>query len=893
MLTPKRLIRLVARFALVWFVEAISLLITAWIVPGFTITAESRGALIIASAAALVLASINLLLRPVLLLLALPLGFIPVLIVGILLNAVTLWLTSELIEGFVITGFLPAFVGAFVLAAVNLFLTAFIPIGEDDSFFSGLITRLSGRERFPDCTEDVTGLVLMEIDGLSYWHMQKALAQGWMPNTAALITEQGYVLSRVDCGLPSQTSACQSGIMYGDNFDIPSFRWYDKDERKLFVSGSDAAIINARYSKGKGLMRGGSSINNMLAGDALKSQLTLATLTGGAPEEQQGRARDLYYLFLDPFFFSRAVVLFGWDVIVELWEGFMQRVRNVQPRLNRTAHFYPFIRAATTTLMRDIPAYLMGLDIVRGSPVLYSTYVGYDEVAHHSGPWTRDAFRTLRQYDKVIGRIRDTIAHHAPRPYELIILSDHGQSFGATFKQRYGDDLKEFIQARLADGMAVSNIESGDQGSMSMIAMVGELRNAQAVGIGGRIGRATLQRTTNALDRVAPKGPQNVGEGEQVVVCGSGNLAQVYFDTRPGKIPVSELNDAHPGLVDAIVQHEGIGFVVAYDDSLTPIVLGKDGARNLHTGEVTGEDPLTPYGDPEFRAGQVRRIADFPHSGDLIVNSTLYPDGTVAAMEELVGSHGGVGGEQTDAFILHPADMDVPATANSADFFAMLNARRDRPAPPPRPQTTDDEDINPWAPSVLWRGIADWRTWLSHCVQALSLSARGFRGIAGDPYLQGPALLLVLLGALINTYVSSAPPQTLGQGAVRYAISLAAFAVSVLIFQVTGRWLGGAASYTVLFRTLGFANVFTLVAFLSLIPGLGPTASTLSAVLFYVAEWLGAQQALRLRGWRAISLPIATLIMLAAVLVIPYVLFSGGSLALQNILSRFGWASPP
>lgn len=894
MLTPMRLLRLVARFALVWFVEAISILITAWIVPGFTISGSSWGGLIIATAAALVFASINLLVRPVLLLLALPLGFVPVLIVGILLNALTLWLTSLLIEGFVITGFVPAFLGAFVLAAVNVFLTAFVPISEDDSFFSGLVTRLSGRERFPDCDENVTGLVLMEIDGLSYWHMKKALAQGWMPNTAALIEKDGYVLSRVDCGLPSQTSACQSGIMFGDNFDIPAFRWYDKDERKLFVSGSDAALINARYSKGKGLMRGGSSINNMLAGDALKSQLTLATLTGGAPEEEQQRSRDLYYLFLDPYFFSRAVVLFIGDVLLELWEGLMQRVQNVQPRLNRTAHFYPFVRAATTTLMRDIPAYLMGLDIVRGSPVLYTTYVGYDEVAHHSGPWTRDAFRTLRQYDKVIGRICETIAHHAPRPYEIILLSDHGQSFGATFKQRHGYDLKEFIQQRLADGMAVSNIESGDQGSMSMIGMVGEMRTAQAAGIGGRLGRATLQRTSRALDRVAPKGPQAVGDGDKVVVCGSGNLAQVYFDTRPGKIPVSELNEAHPGLVDAIVQHEGVGFVVVYDDRLTPIALGKSGARNLHSGEVTGDDPLTPYGDAAFRAGQVRRIADFPHSGDLIVNSTLYPDGTVAAMEELVGSHGGLGGEQTDAFILHPPDMLIAATANSADFFALLEARRDRPVAPRAPQDADGgEAVNPWALRMLWRGMADWRTWLSDCVQPLTLSARGFRSIAGNPALQGPALLLVLLGAVIGAYFSGSQPQSLAQVALLTPVRVAGFAVTVLIFLVAGRWLGGKASYTVLFRTLAFANVFALVSFLGLIPGLGQTANTLAAVLFYVAEWLGAQQALRLRGWKAVFLPIATLIMFGAMLVIPYILFSGGSLAITDILARFGLTSPP
>jgi len=89
------------------------------------------------------------------------------------------------------------------------------------------------------------------------------------------------------------------------------------------------------------------------------------------------------------------------------------------------------------------------MDIIRGTPSLYITWPGYDEVAHHSGPWTKDAFGTLRQYDRVIGRIRDTITEKAPRPYELVLLSDHGQSFGATFLQRYDYTLKEFIEQRL------------------------------------------------------------------------------------------------------------------------------------------------------------------------------------------------------------------------------------------------------------------------------------------------------------------------------------------------------------------------------------------------------------------------------------------------------------
>jgi len=85
--------------------------------------------------------------------------------------------------------------------------------------------------------------------------MKKALDDGLLPTLSQMIEEEGYQLSRVDCGLPSQTSACQAGILFGDNYDIPAFRWYDKDKQKLMVSGTDAAEINQRYAKGNGLLR--------------------------------------------------------------------------------------------------------------------------------------------------------------------------------------------------------------------------------------------------------------------------------------------------------------------------------------------------------------------------------------------------------------------------------------------------------------------------------------------------------------------------------------------------------------------------------------------------------------------------------------------------------------
>ena len=636
-------------------------------------------AIVVAAAAALTLSIINLLIRPLILLLAAPLGALVILLVGLLANAITLRLTALLMApAFQVDGWWAAFLGGLVFSVINMILVNLMTLNDPDSFYNRMVERRAkGQPFFDDPTDEGRGLLIVEIDGLSYYHAQKAIEEDWMPVVRDMMETDGYVLSHVDCGLPSQTSGCQTGIMYGRNANVPSFRWFDKDQGKQVESSVDAAVINSWFADGTGLMRGGSSIGNMMNGDAKKSMLTLCSLGAGSDEENKQRAQDIYLLMLNPYFFMRTLVLFFGDVFLELWQGARQRIQNVQPRINRLHKAFPFVRAGIAVFVRDVSAYIATLDVIRGAPAVYVNYTGYDEVAHYAGPWTRDAFGSLRGWDQIIGHFRDVIARKAPRPYELIILSDHGQSYGATFKQRYGHSLQEFIEEHLPGGAQVVHGTASDDGAPSMVALAAELKNVQEQGVGSGVGRAVAGQTEKLLEGGAERqrGPAEPAESATARVFGSGNIAQVYFDLYPRKIKLSELEAAYPGLVDALVQHEGIGFVVSYGDAGVPIVMGAGGVRNLHTGEVVGEDPLEPYGDVNLRAEQVRRVADYPNTGDLMVNSTQYPDGTVACMEELIGNHGGIGGEQTDAFLFHAPDMQVPETENSADVFANCSSR--------------------------------------------------------------------------------------------------------------------------------------------------------------------------------------------------------------------------
>jgi len=884
--------RFIYRLIILWIVDVTSLLVAAAIVPGLALEpAEGRPVLAVAIAAAFLLGLINLLIRPAILLLALPLGLIAVSVLGFVLNTIMLRVTAMLLPGFVIDNWWAAFAGGLILALVNTIITNFMTIDDEGSFYEALVERLARRSSF-DLEENAgRGLVMLEIDGLSYHHLQRALQRGLMPTVQSMMRKEGYVLSRVDCGLPSQTSACQSGILFGDNHDIPAFRWYDKDQGKLMVSGHDAPLINARFARGNGLLRGGSSINNMMNGDAAKSLLTLADFRIEDATQKRRRAEDIYLVMLNPYFFLRTLVLFLGDALLELWQGLRQRLRDERPRQNRLHGGYPMLRAATTVVMRDIATYLTSLDIIRGTPALYVTWPGYDEVAHHSGPWSSDTFGVLRSYDQAIARIRDIMARKAPRPYELILLSDHGQSFGATFKQRYGYDLKGFIEGHLPGGAHVAQSLGGDDGAIAVAAMAGELQNVQDQQMSSRVGRAVVGRTQRLLQQGAKRrAPAEADPEAKVTVCGSGNLAQVYFDLHPRKITLDELNADYPGLVDALVSHEGVGFVVAYAGGGTPVVFGKRGARDLHSGQVTGEDPLAPYGDVALRARQVRRIADFPHAGDLIVNSTLYPDGTVAAMEELIGNHGGLGGEQTDAFLLHPGNMAVPETANSAELFAILDARRGLPADEATPKAIDAaEEMRSWAPATLWQGLVSARVWLDRALRALTLSRSAYREVAADPLLTGPALVIAFAASVVQSFVANPnPTQTL----IGTSIRLVGWLLGALVVFAAGRLLGGRGTYTATLRALGFAQVVRLLEVFALIPPLSSLVQLTSSILSFMAHWIAGVEAQELRGWRGLLLPVAQLLVVTVSLIVLGNLIAGAGLTIQALLRQAGLLAP-
>src|SRR4029077_11027247 len=84
-------------------------------------------------------------------------------------------------------------------------------------------------------------------------------------------------------------------------------------------------------------------------------------------------------------------------------------------------------------------------------PVTERALGGDAEAPHHSGIREPDALAVLQRHDRQLARLERAI-EQSPRPYRLVVLSDHGQTQGRPFRQRYGATLEDVVSEGLARG---------------------------------------------------------------------------------------------------------------------------------------------------------------------------------------------------------------------------------------------------------------------------------------------------------------------------------------------------------------------------------------------------------------------------------------------------------
>jgi uncharacterized membrane protein YvlD (DUF360 family) len=625
----------------------VGLWVGAALVPGVSLA--GWGAAIVAAA---VLGLLNALIWPALIRFALPITAWTVGLGALVLNGVFVWLTAWVIDrGFRVDTVWHGVLLAAWLTLVSMVVTTLLSVDDDQVFYRSVVKRQMRKEGAIE--SEIPGVIFLEIDGLGHDVLRRALSGGNAPNMARWIQDGSHHLLRWETDWSSQTGAAQTGLLLGSNEDIPAFRWWDKELGRAVASSApkDVVAIEARLSTGKGLLHAdGASRSNMYSGDAPHSSLTIATLHQSERHTERTGAGYLAY-FSNPFSFVRTVVLMVGDIAKELWAAADQRRLDVWPRGHR-GFVYSLLRAFMVVVQRDLAMSAVIGDVYAGRPVVYATFSGYDEVAHHSGIERPDALAVLRNLDQTFERIvRAT--EDAPRPYRVVVLSDHGQSQGATFFQRYGATLEDVVSEAVSAPVLAGS--TGDEGVMHLNVTMSAA--ADSGGVRGAIAKPFRKNT--AEDDPLPAVEDDAGGLPEVVTLASGNLGLVSFPRIPHRVSLEELEESHPLLVPTLRDHPGVAFMLVRSRSRGPVVIGKSGIHYLETGTVEGDDPLAPFGPNA--AAKALRTDGFAHVADLMVNSTYWPAlEEVAAFEELVGSHGGMGGPQQYPFVLAPAEFPLP-----------------------------------------------------------------------------------------------------------------------------------------------------------------------------------------------------------------------------------------
>jgi len=539
-----------------------------------------------------------------------------------------------------------------VVAAVVMAAGRWLAGSRDRDYVVGDLVRRARRHaartgttaKSTDGTDEPAGLLVVMLDGVARPVLDQAIEAGLAPRVQRWLSDGSHELASWWAQPPSSTPATQAGLLHGAADRIPGFRWWDRAQGRLVVTNhpGDAAAVEQTFADGRGLLSpGGTAVSLMFSGDSERSFMVMSR--GGARGQGGGFGPGIPYLrfFASPFLFARVLTLAVGEVVKEVYQGWRQRVNDVRPRIGRGG-WHPVLRAVTNVALRDLNTSLVADAMVRGDPVIMVDYVDYDVVAHFSGPTRPEALRCVEGLDGVLATLT-TVAEVAGRRYETVVCSDHGQGLGPTFEQVEGRSLLDVVRELMAEPQApaVASVPNEDWGPV----------NALLAGF------RSPKRPPPFHGRWAA--PDQLGDDDlpEVVVGASGNLAGVWFPRHPQRLTLDGLEEHWPGLVAGLAARPGVGVVVV-DSARGLIAVGASGVVVLeHGGRVEGDDPLSLLGPRA--AADLARAGRLPCAGDLVVVSAVSQRGYVHAFEGQVGSHGGLGGDQNEAFVLYPTRWSV------------------------------------------------------------------------------------------------------------------------------------------------------------------------------------------------------------------------------------------
>jgi hypothetical protein len=528
---------------------------------------------------------------------------------------------------------------------------------------------------------------MLQIDALAYSDLRRALELGLCPTISRLLRE-GFALRRWFCGLPSATPYCQAGMFHGENDGIPAFRFYDKSARRVITCNAPHGVQYIRDRiHSPGALAGGSSYVNLLDGDAQTVAFTVATREKMSVYRRLGGTRMALLIVLHPIRMARMVLQGAFEWILEEWE----RARGeLAGRTTHSEGIFPFIRILSNVVVRELQTMAILLDVYLGVPIIYSTFMQYDELAHHFGPSSKQALVDLRRTDARIAEIWRMAQLAGGRGYDLVILSDHGMTPALSYRVRYGESLGATVQRILDETRVV--------GALPPRALASYAEDTEYADIGPEVVEAVAQLTPTSFGRktirrfrdwlrshyglreiIFPE-KYRVDRTNDVVVTYSSCLALLYFAATEQRLSFEQIQaDVRWNrLYSKLVAHPGIGLVATVSAKGVQLA-SKHGRATLRDGQletISGENPLEVFGTEPYVLRAVESLVMQPNAGDCVLFGAF--DGyDIVSFDDQVGAHGSAGGDQVYPFIISPERLGLGSESleDARDIHRTILAR--------------------------------------------------------------------------------------------------------------------------------------------------------------------------------------------------------------------------
>jgi hypothetical protein len=486
----------------------------------------------------------------------------------------------------------------------------------------------------PERASTQPGLILVQIDGLSYRQFRKALDNNRLPFLGQLLQKEGFTLKPFYSGMPSTTPAVQAELFFGVKTSVPAYRFYKRQSGEsciMYDSRCVNQLAEALATEHQGLLKGGASYGNVFAGGATEARYCAQTLN---LESFLRAANPIKVLLVLLFHLGKFLRILGL-VSIELGVALVDFFSGIVERKNffKELKFIP-TRVGICIVLRELIRIRLKIDALRGVPVIHADFIGYDEQAHRRGPSSAFAHWTLQGIDGAVKDIYRAAHRSEYRTYQIVFHSDHGQEDCASYELIHGRSVNTAIAEVFSQG-TLSNLSFGTTHSSPKGIIL--KRHSRRL-----IPKREIRLHSEPIERDSL---------QELKVAALGPLGHIYLPTKIS-------NDEKKQYAQRLVEEARIPLVL-YDCGDSIIAFNGAEPLDLYANRerILGRDH--PFLDAV--AEDLARVCRHHDSGDFVISGWKPGEKPVSFPIEN-GAHGGPGTEETRGFILMPKTSLIQKT---------------------------------------------------------------------------------------------------------------------------------------------------------------------------------------------------------------------------------------